>query len=89
MVANRPKLRKGLGAVDGGLVVAGGIEDVVVGAITEKNPSLLLGGRRGVVRAVGIDDVVLDQWVSSSAPDGKSAVAIIRVVISTVVDGSA
>lgn len=61
---NRPVLLEGSSAVNGRLVGAGGLEDVVC-ATVRGDGTLLLSSRRGVVRAVGLDDVVLDERVAS------------------------
>lgn len=82
--ADRPELLEGLGAVDGGLVVTGGLEDVVRRAVAIHRSSLL-GSRRGVVSAVRLDDVVLDEWVAGPAVYGEVAVAI-GVVLAVVVE---
>lgn len=66
LLADGPELREGRRAVDGGLVDARGLEDVVVAAV--RGDGALLGcGRCRVVAAVGLDDVVLDERVASPA----------------------
>lgn len=73
--ADRPVLLEGLGAVDGGLVGALGLRDLVRGAVSGQGA---LYGRlgRGVVGAEVLDDVVLDQRVAGPAVDGEVGVAI-------------
>ena len=61
---DRPVLLESSSAVNGRLVGAGGLEDVVCATVSG-NGTLLLSSRRGVVRAVGLDDVVLDERVAS------------------------
>ena len=74
-VANGPELLEGLGAVDRGLVVASGLEDVVVGSVAVDG-TLPLSSGGGVVGAVRLDDVVLDERVASPAVDSEVAVAV-------------
>ena len=83
-VADGPELLEGLSTVDRGLVVASGLEDIVVGSIAVDG-TLPLGSGRGVVGAVGLDDVVLDQGVASPAVHSEVAVSV-GVVVALVVD---
>jgi hypothetical protein len=75
VLADGPVLLKGRGAVDGGLVGAGGLEDVVDAAV-DGDGALEGGGGGGVVGAEGLDDVVLDQGAAGPAVDGEVAVAV-------------
>lgn len=74
LLADRPVLVEGLGAVDGRLVVAGSLVDVVGGAVGGDGAETL-GARRRVVGAKVLDDVVLDKRVAGPAVDGQVAVA--------------
>lgn len=84
--ADGPVLLKGLRAVDRGLV--GARRDVdVVGAAVGVDGALVLAAAAGVVGAVGVDDVVLDEGVPGPAVDGQVPVAA-RVERTTIVDGA-
>lgn len=84
--AHRPVLVEGLGAVDGGLVDALGLGDLVRRAVG--GDGALDGGLRGgVVGAEVLDDVVFDQWVAGPAVNGKVGVAV-GVVRAGVGDGA-
>jgi len=84
-LANRPILLKGPGAVDGRSVGTSADEDVVGATITDDGA--LLGCSAGrVVGSEVLDDVVLDQRVSSPAVDSEVAVAV-RLVGAGVRDG--
>jgi hypothetical protein len=61
-----PELLERRRSVDGRLVGAGGLEDVV-GAAVRGDRALLLSSRGGVVGAVGLDDVVFDERVACPA----------------------
>ena len=74
LLADRPVLVEGGGAIDGRLVVAGGLVDVVGGAVGGDGSETLGTGRR-VVGAKVLDDVVLDERVAGPAVDGEVAVA--------------
>lgn len=74
-LADRPVLLKGRGALDGGLVGAGGLVDIVCSSVSGHGP-LLCGAAGRVVGAVGFDDVVLDERVGSPAVDSEVAIAI-------------
>lgn len=65
-----PVLVKGGGALDRGLVDAAGAVDVVGAAVRLEGPELG-GPRAGVVGAVGLDDVVLDEGVGGPTVEGK------------------
>ena len=80
-----PELRKRLCALDRGLVDTRGREDAVVAAVSVDG-ALDLCSRRGVVGAVVLDDVVLDEWVRRPAVHGKIAVSVWTVVCG-VLDG--
>lgn len=84
--ADGPVLLEGPRAVDGGLVRARRDVDVV-GAAVGRDGALELAAAAGVVRAVGLDDVVLDQGVAGPAVDGEVAVAL-RAERTSVVDGA-
>lgn len=84
--AYAPVLLESPGAVDGGLVVAGGNINVV-GAPVGLDAALVLGAAAGVVGAVGFDHVVLDERVASPAVDGEVSVAL-GVEGTAIVDGA-
>jgi hypothetical protein len=86
VAAHRPVLLEGLGTVDGRRVGAGGLVDVVDGAV-RGHLALLLRARRGVVRSKVLDDVVLDERAARPAVDGQVAVAV-GLVATRVVDGA-
>lgn len=72
--ADRPVLGESLGAVDGRSVGAGcGVD--VVGAAVRSDGSLELHAVAGVVGAVGVEDVVLDERVAGPAVDAEVGVA--------------
>jgi hypothetical protein len=75
VLADRPVLVEGLGAVDGWLLHAGRLADLVAGAVGGK-AAALVGVAAGVVGAVLLDDVVFDQGVAGPAVDGQVAVAL-------------
>jgi hypothetical protein len=70
-----PVLLEGRGTEDRRLVSAGGLEDVVGGAVAGDTADLL-GGARGVVGSVVFDDVVFDEGVGGPAVDGKVGVSV-------------
>lgn len=72
--ADGPVLLEGAGTVDGRLVGASGNIEVV-GTAVGGDAALVLGPAAGVVGAVRLNDVVLDEGVASPAIDGKVAVA--------------
>jgi hypothetical protein len=84
-VADGPELLEGLGTIDRGLVVASSLEDVV-GSTVAGYRTLARGRRRRIVRAVGFDNVVLDERATSPTIDGEVAVSI-GVVCTAIVDG--
>jgi len=86
-VADRPELLEGLSSINGRLVDAGGLQDVI-GSTVASHGSLPAGSRAGVVRAVGLDDVVLDEWVASPSVDSEVAVTV-GLVCARVVDDTA
>jgi len=59
-VADGPELLEGLRAVNRRLIVAGSLEDIVVGTVAVDG-TFPLGSGGGIVRAVRLDDVVLDE----------------------------
>lgn len=74
VLANGPILGEGSGSLDGSGVGAGSRVDIVDGSIGGDG-ALVGASTAGVVVAVGLDDVVLDQGVSGPAIDGEVAVA--------------
>jgi hypothetical protein len=66
LLADRPELLERRRAVDAGLVGARRLQDVV-GAAVGGDAAFLLRGGGGVVRAVGLNDVVLDERVARPA----------------------
>jgi hypothetical protein len=66
LLPDRPELLEGRGTIDRRLVGTGGLENVV-SATVSGNGTLLLSSRTGVVRAVSLDNVVLDQRITSPA----------------------
>ena len=86
VLTNRPILLKGPGAINGRLVGAGRLSDLV-GRAVRSDSTLVLGLRRGVVGTEVLDDVVLNKRVAGPAVDGKVGVAIV-VVGTRVGDGT-
>lgn len=84
--ADGPELVEGPGALDGRLVNAGGLVDVVGSAIALHGADER-GRAAGVERAVGLDDVVLDEGALGPAVDGEVAVAV-RLVVGCVWNGA-
>lgn len=82
--ADRPVLVEGPGTVNGGLVVTGGLVEVV-SATVGVDSALVGGSAAGVVGAVGLDNVVLDERVAGPAVDGEVTVTL-EVDVATVVD---
>lgn len=76
--ADGPELLKGSSTVDGWLVVTGSLENVVCAAV-RVDGALLLSSRRGVVGAVGLDNVVLDERVAGPAIQRNVRVYVLRV----------
>jgi hypothetical protein len=76
--SHRPELLEGGSAIDGRLVCAGSLEDVV-GTTVAGDGALLLSSRRGVVRAVRLDDVVFDEGVAGPAVEGDVGVYVCGV----------
>lgn len=66
----QPDLRS---AIDGGLVGARRLQDIVCAAING-NRALLLSSRGGVIRAIRLDDVVLDKRVARPSVERDVAV---------------
>jgi len=75
VLTNRPVLLKGLGAINGWLVGAGRLGDLV-GRTVGRHGALVLGLGRGVVSSKVLNDVVLDERVAGPAVDGKVGVAV-------------
>ena len=73
-VSERPEYREGLGTVDRGLVGSSEGDDIVVATVAEDG-AFLHSHRAGVVRAVGLDNVVFDQGFASPTIDGDVAVS--------------
>jgi hypothetical protein len=86
VLANRPVLLKGRGAVNGRLVGAGALRNLVRGAVGGDG-ALVLRLRRRVVRAEVLDNVVLDERVAGPAVDGEVGVTV-GVVGARVGDGA-
>jgi hypothetical protein len=82
--ADRPVLVEGPGTVNGGLVVTGGLVEVV-SATVGVDSALVGGSAAGVVGAEGLDNVVLDERVAGPAVDGEVTVTL-EVDVATVVD---
>ena len=76
LVADGPVLLEGGGAINGGLVRAGALVEGV-GAIGCVDGTPVLAGAAGVVLAVILDDVVLDQWVAGPAVYGEVLAAML------------
>ena len=76
--ADGPELLEGLGTVDGRLVVAGSLEDVV-GAAVRLDLTLLLSSRSRVVGAVSLNNVVLDKGVAGPSVERDVRVDILGV----------
>jgi len=72
--ADRPVLLEGRGALDRGLVGAGGLQEGVGGAV-DVGGADGAGGRRRVVAAEGLDDVELDEGRLGPAVEGEVPVA--------------
>lgn len=64
-----PKLLECCSSVDGGLVSACSLQDIVGTAISGDG-TLLRSSRRGVVGAIRFDNVVFDKWVARPAVQG-------------------
>src|SRR5690606_12985936 len=75
-LADAPVLREGPGALDGGLVVAHGVQEGVRASV-DVGGAAVVGSATGVVRAVGFDDVVLHQRVGGPAVERQVAVAAV------------
>jgi hypothetical protein len=78
VLTNRPILLKGPGAINGWLVGAGRLSDLV-GRAVRGDGTLVLGLRRGVVGTEVLNDVVLDERVAGPTVDGKVGVAVVVV----------
>lgn len=87
LVADGPVLLEGRGALDRGLVLAGGLEEGV-GATVDLSSADGAGGGGGVVGAVGFDDVELDQRALGPAVKGEVPVAA-GLDVGVVGDGAA
>ena len=86
LTADGPELLEGSGAVDGGLVVACGLQNVVC-AIVDCDGALDLSSRRRVIGAIGFDNVVLDKRVAGPAVHGNVRVNILSVPGTAVREG--
>lgn len=78
VLADAPVLVKGSGTRDGGLVGADALVDVVNRAI-RGDSAHVLETTAGVVGAVGLENVVLDEGVLAPAVDGEVGVTLRRV----------
>jgi hypothetical protein len=87
VAADRPVLVESLSTVDGRLLVTGGHVEIV-GVTVGVDSTSVLSLATGVVRAVALNDVVLDERAASPAVNAKVSVAL-RVEGTSVVDGSA
>jgi len=79
--ADGPVLVERRSAENRGLIVAAGLVDVIGAAIVFDGAETL-GARRGVVRAVGLDDVVLDERVGGPAVQGEVCGILVSSVAS-------
>jgi hypothetical protein len=86
VLANRPVLLKGRGAVNGWLVGTSALGNLVRGAV-RGDGTLVLRLRGRVVGTEVLNDVVLDERVAGPAVDGKVRVAV-GVVGARVCDGT-
>jgi hypothetical protein len=75
LLPNGPELLEGRRAVDAGLVGTGRLQDVVCAAVGGDG-ALFLRSRARVVRAIGFDDVVLNQRVACPAVERDIAVDV-------------
>lgn len=73
-----PELLEGLGAINGGLLVAGADENIVGSAVVIDS-SLVLSTAGGVVGAKVLNDVVFDERVPRPSVDSEVAVAVVLV----------
>jgi hypothetical protein len=78
VLADAPVLVEGSGTGDGGLVGANALVDIVGGAVRGYGAHVLETAA-GVVGAVGLENVVLDQGVLAPAVDGEVRVTLGRV----------
>lgn len=85
-LAYRPVLLEGLGTVNRRCIGARADIDVV-GATIGRDGALQRAARAGIVGAVRLDDIVLDERVARPAVDSEVAVAV-GAVGARVVDGS-
>lgn len=83
--AHRPVLLESRRAVDGGLVGAGGLVDIVCSAV-RLNGALLAGAGAGVVGSVGLDNVVFNERVACPAVQRNVRVDVGGVPGARVVD---
>lgn len=74
VLADGPVLSEGSGSLNGSSIGTGSRVDIVNGSV-RGDGALVCASTAGVVVAVGLDDVVLDQGVSGPAIDGEIAVA--------------
>jgi len=83
-VPDRPKLLESLDTIDRGLVDSSRLENVIIRAVAPDGTLSCSSGRR-VIRTVGFDNVIFDEWTASPSVDGKISVAV-WVVSSIVVN---
>lgn len=86
LLAHRPELLEGPGALDGRLVVAGRDKDVIVAAIRVDGALPLCTAGR-VVGAVRLNNIVLNERVAGPAVDGEVAIAL-GSKVAAIVDGA-
>lgn len=87
LLPDAPELGEGAGSLNGWLVVAHRLEDVV-GAAIDVDGALLLSSRGRVIAAPGLDDVVLDERVLGPAVERDVGVLRRRVPGTGVGDGA-
>jgi hypothetical protein len=75
LLPHRPVLLKGRGTINRRLVGTGRLQDII-GATISSDAALLLCSRAGVVAAVCLDDVVLDERVARPSVQGDVAVDV-------------
>jgi cytoskeletal protein CcmA (bactofilin family) len=78
VAANRPELLKGSSSVNGRLVVAGSLENVVCAAV-RVDGTLDLSSRRRVVGSVGLNNVVFDERVAGPSVQGDVRIDVLCV----------
>jgi hypothetical protein len=73
-----------LGTINRRLINTSGLEDVVGGTVAGYS-SLARSSRGRVVRAIGFDDIVLDEGIASPSVDSKVTISV-WLVCAAVVD---